>query len=142
MADGSSVLARNARLRSEFGADRNTTLTEGTFYFALFRGIPGVGGVEPDNSGDYGRPALTNDATLWGTIGSSDVSVSNVVNIVWPTATALWSVTDALDHWAIYDTASGGDLWYWGPLTTTITITGVGDVARIPIGALVISAPE
>ena len=141
MADGSSLIPRNARLRHEFGED-HTSLALDTFYFALLRGVPGVNGVEPDNTGDYGRVALDNDELLWGTIGGSAVSVSNIVPITWPTATALWSVTDALDHWAIYDSASGGDLWYWGLLTTTITVTGVGDTPRIPNGALTIFAPE
>lgn len=141
MADGSGLPARNARLRHEFGVDRGS-LSLATLYFALYRGIPGTGGVEPDSTGDYGRVALSNDAALWGTIGSSDVDISNIIAITWPTSTALWSITDPLNHWAIHDLASGGDLWYWGSLTTTITVTGVGDTPRIPIAALTISAPE
>lgn len=141
MAYGSGIPARNCRLRSEFGADRHTTLSLATMHFALLRGIPGGGGVEPDNTGNYGREAIANDATLWGTIGSSDVSVDNAIDITWPATTGVYSVTDPLDHWAIYDAASGGVLWYWGPLTTTIHVTASGDVPRILAGSLVITAP-
>jgi hypothetical protein len=142
MPHGSGAVARNARLRSEFGADRHSTLSLGTLYFALLRGNPNIGGVEPDATGSYARVAATNNGTLWGTITSGMLSVSNAVAIEWPTATALYSITAALDHWAIYDNNSGGVLWYWGPLSTLITVTGAGDVPRLPIGTLTVTAPE
>lgn len=142
MAQGSGIPARNCRLRSEFGADRHATLSLATMYFALFRGNPAFAGVEPDATGGYAREAVTNDATLWGTISGSAVQVQNAAAIEFAAASGVYSITSALDHWAIFDNNSGGVLWYWGPLSTTITVTGSGDQPRLAIGALTIIAPE
>lgn len=142
MAYGSGIPARNCRLRSEFGADRHSTLSLPTLHFALYRGVPGSGGVEPDNTGNYGREAIANDGTLWGTILSTAVSITNAIDITWPVSTAAYSITDPLNHWAIHDAASGGVRWYWGELTTPIVVDASGDVPRIVAGALTITAPE
>lgn len=137
-----SVTSRNRSLRSHFGADRHSTLSAGTLYFALFRGDPFGAGAEPTSTGGYARVAKTNDATLWGTIGATDVTVGNggaSGTIAWPVATGLYSITLGLDYWAVFDNSTGGDLLYGGPLTTPIIVTGAGDVPRIPAGALTIS---
>jgi hypothetical protein len=140
------IESRNRSLQAHFGANRNTAtgMSEPTLYFALYQGDPFGAGVEPTSTGNYARVAKTNDATLWGTIGSTDTSVSNSGSsglITWPVATGLYSITTALDHWAVFDNAAGGTLLYAGPLTTGITVTGAGDVPRIPAGSLNISQP-
>jgi hypothetical protein len=137
-----SLTSRNRTLRSHFGADRHSTLSAGTLYFALFRGDPFGAGAEPTSTGGYARVAKTNDETLWGTIGAGDTQVVNngaSGTIAWPMATGLYSITLGLDYWAVFDNSSGGTLLYGGPLTTAITVTGAGDVPRIPAGALTVS---
>ena len=137
-----SATSRNRTLRSHFGADRHPTLSAATLYFALYRGDPFGAGTEPTSTGGYARVAKVNDATLWGTIGATDVAISNggaSGTITWPTATGLYSITAALDYWAVFDNSAGGVLLYGGPLTAGITVTGAGDVPRIPAGSLSVS---
>lgn len=130
-------VARNAALRAQFGADRST-LALPILYFALFNGDPTVTGIEPTAVGGYARVAKDNDATLWNAIAAGETTIDNdgtTGAITWPILTDLWSQT-TLDHWAIFDNSTGGNLWYYGPLSAPITITGAGDVPRIPSGAL------
>jgi hypothetical protein len=141
---GQGVVARNLTLRSHFGAARHASALT-TLYFALLHGSPVAGGVEPDGTGAYTRAPKTNDATLWGAIASSDTVIANggsAGSIVWPSTTGLYSITTALDWWAIYDLSAGGVLWYWGQLQTPITVTGAGNVPRIPAGSLSLTQPE
>lgn len=126
------VAARNVSLKAHFGADRATGSLP-ILYLALFKGNPSTTGTEPDSTGGYGRVAVNNDAVTWGTIGATDLSVSNQIEIAFPQATGLWSVTDPLDWWGIFDLSTGGELWYWGELDIPITVTGTGDQPRFPI---------
>ena len=128
-------LGRSLALRGTYGADKSSVAPV-TLYFTLLDGSPIAGGVEPTSTGGYARVAKTNDATLWGTIGSGATSITTADDITWPTSTGLWSITGPLTWWAIYDNASGGNLVAYGQMTTAITITGAGDTARIPAGAL------
>lgn len=132
---------RALALRSVFGADKSS-IAPATLYLALFKGDPAGSGTEPTSTGSYARVAKTNDATLWGTIGATDTAISNVGTsgaITWPAASAVWSITDPLTHWAIFDNSSGGNMLASGTLSTPITITGAGDQARIPAGAFTIT---
>jgi hypothetical protein len=145
---GATSLARGLSLRSNFGSLRNTGAGAlGTLYFALSRGRPGYGGVEPTiGTGGYARVAKTNDDTIFGTISSTTTTITNNGTsgaIIWPVIGAGgWSVITPLDFWAVYDAATAGNLWYYGPLTMPITATNSGDTPRIPSGALIISLPE
>jgi hypothetical protein len=133
----STVLERNATLRSHFGADRHASLSLGTLYFALFNGDPLAAGVEPTSAGGYARVAKTNDATLWGTIAAGAVSAFNsgtAGDIAWPAASGVYSQA-SLTHWAIFDNSAGGVMRYSGKLSAAIAVTGAGDVPRIPAGA-------
>ena len=138
---GQGVVARNLTLRSHLGADHHPTLALGTLWFALYRGSPAAGGVEPDGTGAYTRVGMTNDATLWGTIGSSDVAVSTIIDVTWPSTSGLYSITDELNWWGVHDLSAGGVIWYWGELQTPILVDAVGDIPRIPAGSLNISQP-
>lgn len=138
------VKSRNRSLQAHFGANRNAAsgMSEATLYFALFSGDPFGAGTEPTSTGGYARVAKTNDATLWGTIGATDVLVVNngaSGTIAWPVTSGLYSITGPLTHWAVFDNSTGGTLLYGGPLTASITVTGAGDVPRIPSGALTVS---
>lgn len=134
-----STTARRLSLRAHFGTDRHADALA-TLHVALFSGDPFGSGVEASSAGGYGRAAIANDATLWGTIAAGQTLAVNQVAVTWPVASGLWSIGTA-DHWAVYDTASGGVLWYGGPLSAAgkITITGAGDQARLPAGAWSIS---
>lgn len=128
-------LGRSLALRGTYGADK-ASIAPATLYFALLDGPADSSGTEPDSTGSYARVAKTNDATLWGTITSAATSITTVDDITWPTSTGLWSITADLTHWAAYDNSTGGNLISHGELTTPIQITGSGDTARIPAGAL------
>src|SRR5690242_3602524 len=124
--------ARTLSLKSHFGASKHADALT-TLYFALFRGDPSNSGVEPTSTGNYARVAKTNDGTLWPAIGAGATQVANNAEIQWPVATGVYSITLALTWWAIFDNSTGGNLWYWGQLSPTITVTGAGDQPRIPV---------
>jgi hypothetical protein len=141
---GQGVPARNLTLKSHFGAGRHASALS-PLWFALLRGSPVASGVEPDGTGAYTRVSKVNDATLWGAIASTDTLIANngsAGSIVWPSTTGLYSVSLPLDWWAIYSLSAGGVLWYWGQLQTPITVTGAGNVPRIPAGSLSLTQPE
>lgn len=136
---GQDPWSRNLTLKAHFGANKHADAMV-THYFALFRGEPGGGGVEPTSAGGYARVAKTNDAALWGAIVATDLSVQNKGTggeILWPTTTGLYSITQALDWWAIFDNSTGGNMRYWGPLSPTILVTGAGGQPRIPQSSLI-----
>lgn len=131
-----SIPARSCTLRSHLGADRSASSLP-TLHFALLDGDPAASGVEPTTAGGYARVAVANDAALWGALAVNAVAASNVVAVTWPALTGLWS-QPTLTHWAIYDNATGGTLWYSGQLAAPLVVTGAGDVPRIPVGALTV----
>ena len=133
-----ATLGRSLALRGTYGADRSA-IAPSTLYFALLNGSPAASGIEPNSTGGYARVAKANDVTLWGTITAAATQIGNTGSagdITWPTSTGLWSITAPLKWWAIYDNAAGGNLVAYGEMTTPIQITGAGDTARIPAGAL------
>jgi hypothetical protein len=133
-----SNIARLQALKGNFGDERIST-APGTLYFALLRHASNpttILGTEPDSTGGYARVAMFNDDTEW-TFGVN--SVSNTDEIRWPMATELYSITDALNQWAIYDNNSTGVCIAFGVLSTTITITGPGDTPAISSGSLTIT---
>ena len=132
--------SRNLAIRAHFGDDRHA-LALPQLYFALFNGSPASAGVEPTAFGGYARVTRANDSALWGTYGSADTAVVNKGTagaITWPGATDIWS-QNPLTHWAIFDNAAGGVLWYWGVLSAPVTLTGAGDVIQLPPSTLTIS---
>jgi hypothetical protein len=136
---GQSIVDRNIDLQAKFGANHVAAALT-TMYFALFRGDPAGAGTEPTSTGGYARVAKTNDATLWGTFVSTDVLAVNKGSsglIAFPAATGVYSITLPLDWWAVFDNSSGGVLRYWGQLNPTITVTGAGDVPRLPANSLI-----
>lgn len=132
--------ARLLALKANFGSSKLTG-APATVYVALLRqataGQENVTlGTEPDSTGGYARVAVSNVDTSW-TFGT--VSLSNTGEIRFPTATAEYNITDPLNQWALYDNSAGGTCLAFGPLTTTIDVTGANDVPVIPAGALVLT---
>jgi hypothetical protein len=122
-----SDAARLKALKGLFGTDA----PDGTVYFALLRhaSTPAtVLGSEPSSTGDYARVAISNVDASW-TYGTA--SVSNTNEIRWPSASGVYSITDPLNQWAIYDNSAGGDCLAFGALSAPITVTGAGDVPVI-----------
>jgi hypothetical protein len=133
-----STAARRLTLRAHLGPNKHADALA-TLYFALFSGDPFGAGTEPTSTGGYARVAVTNDGAMWGTIGAGQVSAASLAAVTWPAASGLWSITGPLTYWAVFDNSTGGNLWYGGPLSTTVTITGAGDQARLPAGALTVA---
>lgn len=128
-----STAARRLSLRAHLGANKHADAL-GTLYVALFRGDPFGSGAEPTSTGNYARVAVPNDATMWGTIAAGQTSVASILAVTFPVATGLYSITQALDYWAVFDNSSGGVLWYAGTLSSPITVTGANDQPRLPAG--------
>lgn len=102
-----------------------------TVYFALYTVAPteSGGGTEVSTSGTaYARAAVTNDATNFP--ASSGGVKSNGTAIGFPTATASWGTVVAF---GVFDAASGGNLLYFGNLTSSRAISS-GDTARFAAG--------
>ena len=137
MPYGSDAVRLRA-FRAKFG-DQKLTGAPATLYAALGRHATDPAntlGTEPTSTGGYARVAITN-VDAWLTFVAN--GGSNAAEIRWPAATGLYSITDPLNQWMLYDNSSGGNLIAFGQLTTTITVTGVGDQPVIPAGSLVLT---
>ena len=129
-----SESVRLQALRGLFGSDAASIGAAGTYYVALLRQPTDPQttlGTEPDSTGGYARVAVANADADWNFSGAS---VSNANEIRWPTTTGLYSITDPLNQWAIYDNTAGGNLIAFGQVSPTITVTGAGDEPVIYAG--------
>jgi hypothetical protein len=108
-----------------------------TVYVALFTTAPtSAGGGVECAGGSYARAAMTNNLTNWpSATGGGPGSKSNGTAITFPTASAAWGTVAAF---GIFDAASGGNLLYWGTLTTPRAVA-LGDTPSFAAAALVIT---
>ena len=108
---------------------KNTTYTPAvTVYAALFTGDPLGVGTEVTDSG-YSRQAVAFGAYSFS---SPSGEISNSTDTIFGT------IADGLvtiDHWAIYDTASGGNMLIAGTFTPGKTFN-VADVVKALTGNL------
>jgi hypothetical protein len=104
----------------------------GTVYFALFTGVTDgdANSVTQVSGGSYARVAVTNNSTNFPGATSGTGSKNNGTQIVFPTASGTWGT---VTHWGVYDASGGGNLLYWGELTTPRTIAS-GDTPRFNAG--------
>lgn len=117
MAADKSTYAINAVLNQ---------LLAGSEFLALFVTDPGPTGSGTEVSGgSYARKAIT-----WGAIANNKKSNSAAINFSNLPATSI-------NHWAIYDEAVGGNLLYYGPLSTGVTVP-VGGTFDVLVGNLII----
>lgn len=110
-----------------------------TLYVALARHATTpatVLGTEPSSTGNYARVAMSNVDAQWTYAAAGG---ENTNEIRFPVATGLYSITDPLNQWILYDNSTGGTVVAFGQLTTTITVTGAGDQPVIAAGALDLS---
>lgn len=107
-----------------------------TVYVALYTSAPTStgGGTEVSTSGTaYARLSMTNDLTSWTSAAAGVKSNVNLLNF--GTATSPWgTIVDG----SIMSASSSGYILYFGPLTTSKTIS-TSDGFNIPIGGLVLT---
>jgi len=87
-----------------------------------------AGGGTEASGGAYARVSVAR-ATGWTSAGNA---TENAADITFPEATASWG---ELGAFALMDASTGGNMLYWGDLTTPKTINS-GDTAKIPAGDL------
>jgi hypothetical protein len=98
-------------------------------HVALFTVAPtDAGGGTEVSGGSYVRQAAT-----WGTAANG--SISNSADINFPVATAAWGTIVAV---AIYDSASTGNMLWWGTLSVNKDIA-INDQFKIASGNLTIT---
>lgn len=103
----------------------NTLLGAGT-HLALFVTNPNADGSGTEVSGgSYARKPIT-----WGAVSANKKTNSAAINFTGLPATAI-------NYWAIYSAATGGNLLYYGPLSTSVTVP-VGGTFDVNIGNLLI----
>ena len=111
------------------GANYDTSTL--AFYVSLHTGNPGednTGANEISGSG-YARQAAT-----FGNVTSGSVSTNATISF--PQATSNYSAD--VTYIGIYDAASGGNLLFYGALSSAKTVTS-GDVFQINSGSLTIT---
>lgn len=82
------------------------------------------------SGGGYARIAKTSDTTNWPTTATN--IMTNGTAITTPQASADWNEADEV---ALYDAASGGNLWYWDQLDSPFTLL-TGQTRTFSVGAL------
>jgi len=103
------------------------------YYVALSTADPtddASGMAEPSGNG-YAR---VDSSSCWGT-GASSGSLANDAAITFPTASGSWGT---ISHWAIYDAATDGNMWWHGSLASSEAIS-TDQIPNFAIGALVLT---
>ena len=98
-------------------------------YVALFTAAPGetAGGTEI-TGGSYARQGAVFTAAANG-------QVTNSSDVTFPQATANWGT---ITHFALLDAISGGNMLYYGALTTSKTIN-TGDQLKFATGGIAVT---
>lgn len=114
----------------------NTAYTApATFHIALFTTSPGddgTGGTEVSGN-NYSRVSVTNNTTNWP--NASGGAKANGTAITFATPSGTWGTVTSF---GIYDASTGGNLLYFGNLTSNQTIN-TGNAVEFPIGDLAIT---
>jgi hypothetical protein len=96
-------------------------------YVALYTSAPGVnGGGTEVSGGAYARQTVTLSAPVNG-------QVTSTVDVLFPVATATWGTVTSF---AILDASSGGNMLYFGNLSTPRLVLA-SDQVRFPSGQLI-----
>ena len=119
----------------------NTAFTQpASLYLGLFTSS---GGLEDNTSGSqtevsggsYARKDIDVDASSGAFDAASGGSTSNTQTITFDAATANWGT---ITHIAVMDASTGGNVLFWGAVTTSKTIES-GDTFQVSAGNLTIS---
>jgi hypothetical protein len=116
MASGKSNYLSNKLLNQIFNGGTFTPPT--TLYCALYTSAPtaSTSGTEV-SGGSYSRVAVAANTTNFPT--TTTQSISNGTSIIFPTAGASWGTVVAA---AFLDASTGGNLLYFGSLTSSVTV--------------------
>lgn len=108
---------------------RNTPYTSpATIYVALYTVAPTeAGGGTEVSGGGYGRQTITFSVPVNG-------QSSNTADITFPVATVAWGTVTSF---ALLDAASGGNMLYFGNLSTPRNVLA-SDQIRFPAGQLLV----
>jgi hypothetical protein len=105
-----------------------------SLFYGLFTAAPSdSGGGTEVTGGSYARVSVSpSNANFNGTHGSTtgassgtSGNLTNAAAVTFPTPTANWGI---VTHWGLFDAASGGNLLFQGPLSTSKTVNN-GDAA-------------
>lgn len=121
----STYIAENYTLNRLFGAA--SAAPPSTWYVGLATGSPinESGTISTEVSGgNYARVAIPNDGSHFG--AAINGVKSNSLVIQFPVSTAEWGL---ITHILIWDSSTGGNLWYWDELSTPQQI----DNGNIPV---------
>lgn len=130
MAGGKSNYLNNKILNLIFNQTAYTGVA--TVYAALFTVTPSDSAAGTEVSGgSYARVAITANTTNFPT--TTTQSISNGTAIIFPTATGSWGTVVA---GAIMDALTTGNMLYWGPLGSSVTVN-TGNVFEYLVGAAV-----
>jgi hypothetical protein len=100
-----------------------------TIYLALYTVAPGVGGGGTEVSlGGYGRQTVTFTVPVLG-------QCTNTADVTFPIATVDWGTIVAF---ALLDASSGGNLLYFGNLSTPRNVL-TNDQVRFPSGQIIVT---
>lgn len=101
-------------------------------YISLHTADPGPTGVNEVSGNAYARIGPMSFTAA----GSNPTSYSNTALTEFPIATGLWGT---VTHFGVWSAASGGTFLGSGALNTS-KLVDVDDLARFPIGSLIITA--
>lgn len=107
-----------------------------SFYLGFSTTTPSAAGgnvTEPSGNG-YSRKQLSTSVLSTPSNGV----VNNKAEIVFSESTASWGT---LTHYVVYDTATGGNLLFYGALSSSITVDAQSTIT-IPTGNLVITLSD
>lgn len=107
-----------------------------TTYVALYTTTPSAvatDGVEV-TGGSYARIATPPSSWNNPVVGST-VTISNAVDLVFPTASAAWGTVNGA---GILDASTAGNLLWFGPLTTAKVVNN-GDTFKLLAGSITLS---
>lgn len=106
-----------------------------TYYIALLTAAPSESGTYSEaNYTGYSRVAVANNKTNFTTAADDgNATITNQVEIRFPVATG---GSSTVTHVALFDAASGGNMWAYGTLAISKNYTA-GDRPVFEIGALV-----
>lgn len=132
MAGNLSDYLENKLLEHSVG---RAAFTLPTTYVALFASGPDDTGAGVEvSAADYQRVHVA--ASGWNP--ASGGSISNAVDIRWPIAGGTAAMWGAVIDVGIYDSITGGNLLWYGPLSTGATIMA-GESFKLGVGDLVLS---
>lgn len=135
MASGKSDFAENRVLDAILGAQPLNA--PANWHIALFTAAPSdAGGGTEATGGGYVRLAVAN--TLANFPAAAGGLKSNANDLVFTVSTGAWSAGAPIVAAALFDAATGGNMWYWGDILAASqqAITGANQQVVLRAGDL------